>query len=168
MKNLHLRARALKWCFFIIFKTSMILPMGDLWLMENEFLHQLRYVNSPGFISGYLTMPYTNWCDRRDFFQQSRVATGLFLQKSHLADQTQEVQQHSKGMELLKAAWKATRELEWLVSTTLLVEPSREIFFPLRHFKSAKDIWKKTTGWESNVKEGAWVTSSYQPHSLRV
>lgn len=52
MKNLHLRARALKWCFFIIFKTSMTLPMGDLWLMENRIFAPVEICKFPGFNIG--------------------------------------------------------------------------------------------------------------------
>lgn len=166
MKNQHLRAVAWVVVEFHLFKTSMILPMGDLWLMENEFLHQLRYVNSPILISGYLTMPYQLvWSP---WFLPSRVTSrkGLFLQKSHLADRTQEVQQHSKGMELLKAAWEATGELglEWWAQLSWWNCHGR-FFFQLALQVCQRHMTKKTA--ESQMSNlGTWVTSSYQPHSI--
>ena len=139
---------------FIKTKTSMTLPMGETMVWwKTEFLHQLRYVNSPGFNIGIFDhaiyqLVWSPW------FLPSRVTSRKgFLQKSHLADRTQEVQQHSKGMELLKAAWEATRELEWLVSTTLLVEPSREIFFHLGTSSLPKTYEKKQQPTESQMSK---------------
>ena len=155
MKNLHLRALLEPWSFHL-FKTSMFFAYGrDLWLMENEFLHQLRYVNSPGFNLGIFDhaiyqLVWSPW-----LLPSTVTSRNGFLQKSHLADRTQEVQQHSKGMELLKAAWEATGDLEWLVN---------RISWWNRHgrfFHLGTSSLSKKPAESQMSKEGTWVTSSY-------